>query len=278
MVTAAVEPAESRALRLEPRVIEALTSDLGVAAIHLLGRVGSTNDEARRLGREGSPDYTLVVAAEQTAGRGRRRRHWCSGPGGLYLSLVLRPSVPSFEYAAGLQLAAGIAVAEALVPFVPEPAELLWPNDVLCRGQKIAGVLVESEVTADRLESVICGMGINVSQERTAFAGELAGRAASLAMLSRRNLTLDEVLLGVLCRLQHWDGTLRHRGLAPIIERWVRLGRATLSGARVDVQTAHGMLEGEAVGLSPRGGLLVKTDRGVEEVVTGELIRVRRRT
>lgn len=272
---AAVDP---RAPRLDPEVVDALVGEIGVARIHLHGRVDSTNEEGRRLARQGAPDRTLIVASEQTAGRGRRRRHWRSEPGGLYVTMIFRPRVGSFEFAVGLQLAAGIAVAEAITPFTPQAPDLLWPNDVLCRGQKVAGVLVESDMTGNRLDAYVCGIGINVAQPAALFGGELDGRAASLAMLSGEAASLDSVLLAVVRRLLHWDRLLRGEGIAPVIRRWSELGQATLAAESVEVETADGVISGAVSGLSERGGLLVRTGEGLREILTGELIRVRRRS
>ena len=106
--------------------------------------IGSTNDEAMRLAREGAVHGTVVHADEQTAGRGRLSRRWLSPPGNLYLSIVLRPDVPAAR-SAEIGLVAALAVADAVDALLPQQvrATLKWPNDVLVRDGKIAGILLE---------------------------------------------------------------------------------------------------------------------------------------
>src|SRR5919198_6069394 len=133
--------------------------------LHRYETIGSTNDEARRLAREGAPAGTLVWAVAQSAGRGRRGHLWQSPPGNLYLSLVLRPDVPP-ALAPQLGFIAALALGDALDQLAGPGLQLRykWPNDVLAEGRKIAGILLESETAgAGRLEFVIIGIGVNIA-------------------------------------------------------------------------------------------------------------------
>lgn len=238
--------------------------------------VASTNTVARELGRAGAGDGTLVLAEEQTAGRGRRRRHWESPAGlGLYASVVLRPPTPSVDYAAAVQLAAGIAVAEALAHVQPHAAELLWPNDCYCLGQKIAGVLVEGEAIGPELDFLVCGFGVNVNQRRADFSDELSG-ATSARLLAGHSIDREDLLVRLMTGMQRWDDIARDAGLPAVIDRWLMLAPSAV-GSLVDVCTHHGLLHGRCAGLSSSGGLRVVVDGRTHEVEVGELIRVRRR-
>ena len=127
--------------------------------------IGSTNDEAKHLARDGAEEGTLVWAREQTAGRGRRGRGWVSPRGNLYLSLVLRPDCPAGR-AAQLGFVAALAVGDALRAILPRIERLTykWPNDVLIDGRKIAGVLLESEtVGSEKLSFIVVGVGVNLT-------------------------------------------------------------------------------------------------------------------
>src|SRR6185436_12611332 len=124
-----------------------------------LQSVGSTNDEAARLAAAGAAEGTVVWAREQTAGRGRRGRHWASPVGNLYTSAIVRPDCPAAR-AAELGFVAALAVAD-MVP-AGRPVRLKWPNDVLVEGAKVAGILPESSIGADgQAEHVILGIGVN---------------------------------------------------------------------------------------------------------------------
>ena len=177
------------------RASDALTADaVATAASARLGRpcrvlpkVGSTQDEALRWAKKGAPEGALVVAEEQTAGRGRRGRPWLS-PGGrsLYVSVVLRPRLSPAE-ASVLATAAGLAVAEAVESVHHLPTGLKWPNDVVVDGRKIAGILVEATVGVEFV--AVVGVGVNVSWPCGGFPAELAPRATSVSCeLERRCL------------------------------------------------------------------------------------------
>jgi hypothetical protein len=133
--------------------------------LHAFDRVESTNDEARRLAEQGAAAGAVVVAAEQVKGRGRHGRAWASPPGNLYASLLLRPDC-RIAAAAQLSLVASLALAEALVALAPPDADVRvkWPNDVLVRGAKVAGLLLESASAAhERVAWVVVGSGVNIA-------------------------------------------------------------------------------------------------------------------
>src|SRR5258708_4173593 len=132
--------------------------------LHRYDTVGSTNDEARQLARDGAPGGTLVWAAAQSAGRGRRGHLWQSPPGNLYLSMVLRPEAPPAN-APQLGFVAALALGDALDQLAAPGLQLRykWPNDLLAGGKKLAGILLESEMAAGGgLDFVILGIGVNL--------------------------------------------------------------------------------------------------------------------
>ena len=242
--------------------------------VHYRASVDSTNRLARQLGEAGAPDGTLVVADEQTAGRGRRQRTWVSPPGaGLYASVVIRPPFAAAESGPAIQLAAGIAVAEALDEFLPEKPSLRWPNDCFVRERKIAGVLVEAETTGRGFDFLVCGMGINVNHEANDFPPDVRGRATSLALQVGHRVSRLRVLEALLSALDSWESAWRGHGMGPIRERWLELSPGSVAG-RVSVRTDHGLMEGDADGLSDEGYLRIRSEGVVHEIAVGELIRV----
>ena len=164
----------------------------GVRRLVRLERVDSTQSEARRLAEAGAPDGTLVWARSQTAGKGRMGRRWRSAPGGLYASWLLRPKFPP-ERLAELSLACGEALAAALREF-GAAARVKPPNDVyaLCpdgKGRKIAGILCEASGSGGRLDWLIVGFGINVSNvpalKRSTSLRQASGRTVDVAVILR---------------------------------------------------------------------------------------------
>ena len=161
-----------------------------------LDETESSNDDALAAARGGAAHGALFGAESQTRGRGRRGSQWVSAPGeGLWFSVLLRPAL-SAELVSGLSLCAGLAVRAALAKRVAPSVGVKWPNDVLAGTGKLAGILVESQLTGPRVNSVVVGIGINVAQ--TAFPDALSSIATSLARLGSgpqsRELLLADVL------------------------------------------------------------------------------------
>ena len=162
---------------------------LPLGDLEYIPRLGSTNDEAGRLAQAGCPDLTLVIADEQTAGRGRLNRRWFTPPGAaLAFSLVLRPN-PAWIPANAQDVAwvlprltalGALAVCQALESRYPLNAQIKWPNDVLVSRRKLAGVLVEAAWAGERLNAAILGIGVNIASRSVPPASELLFPATSL--------------------------------------------------------------------------------------------------
>lgn len=237
--------------------------------------IASTNDRARELGRRGAADGCMVIAERQEAGRGRRGRRWESAPGGLYVSWLLRPPRRDQRYAAGLQLAAGVAVAETVGGLTGVLPTLLWPNDCLSGHAKLAGVLVEAESGAAGLDFLVCGIGVNVNQDAGDFPAELRGVAASLRTLSGKEFGLEEVAAELVRTLGPLEEAVRESGPEAVTARWQELS-PTAQDHDVELETVEGPVRGRSAGLGPLGGLRVECATATREITLGELIRVRR--
>ncbi|WP_135828721.1 biotin--[acetyl-CoA-carboxylase] ligase [Halorussus halobius] len=241
--------------------------------------VASTNDRARQLAREGAADVA-VLADEQTGGRGRLDREWSSPPGGVWLSLVLRPDLPP-AHAPALTLAAAVAVTDAARE-AGVPAEITWPNDVLVTepsersddgrgdaaagdrgGRKLAGVLTEMEGEADRVSWVVVGVGVNANVAADALPPDATSVAEQVGRVDRRAFVQR-----VLERFDELRGD-PEAALAAWRERSATLGR------RVRVATPSGAVVGEAVDVAFPGALVVETDDGRERVHAGDCEHLR---
>lgn len=214
----------------------------------------STNDDALAAAKNGAPHGAVFGAETQTRGRGRRGSEWVSTPGaGLWFSLLLRPDLAA-ELAPGLALCAGLAVREAVAARVSATVAVKWPNDVFADGRKVAGILVESQISAAKLGSVVIGIGINVAQK--AFPESLSSIATSLALLSASTLDREELLADVLIDLETSLEHLATRGM-PAIAEALRPHDALLDRRlRIDG------VQGVGAGIDASGRLLLRTDLG----------------
>jgi len=222
--------------------------------------IGSTNDEARRLAKQGAPHGLVVHADEQTAGRGRLMRTWFSPPGNLYLSILLRldmpvPRLPELSFVASLAVAETV---EALLPKRLRPV-LKWPNDVLVDGAKISGILLEMEGDA-----AILGIGLNVLEAPSGARYKTTTLVASGGLASVD--TARDILLE---RLGKFLDLWQQESFGAVRAAW--LGRSFPVGELVRVSTAGAIHEGRFAGLDDSGALLLETASGVERVVAGDI-------
>jgi BirA family biotin operon repressor/biotin-[acetyl-CoA-carboxylase] ligase len=193
------------------------------------------------------------------------------------MSVLLRPPVGAApDYAAGVQLAAGIAIAETISPLLSRPVELVWPNDVFCVGLKMAGVLVEGETTGQGLDFLVCGIGLNVNQARADFDPALGGVGGSLRMLAGERQDRHALLVRLLFTLESWERVARGGDGRALAERFVSLSPTSV-GCRTQVRVVEGLVEGESAGVTAQGALVLKTPAGVREIVVGELERAWRK-
>jgi len=241
--------------------------------IYYFHETTSTNDVAAAYAERGAPEGTMVIAAAQTSGRGRLGRSWYSPPGaGLYFSVVIRAA----RAAPFLTLAGGVAVAEGVRSATALPLEIKWPNDVVTRGtsgpsrrRKVAGVLAEASSTADGLQHVILGMGINLSP--ASYPQDLADRASSIETELGRAVEPGVVLAEVLTALAAELEPLARGEVSGLLARWRRLA-PTAMGTAVECDTPRGRAIGIATGIADDGALLVKVGDRVERVIAGEVV------
>jgi BirA family biotin operon repressor/biotin-[acetyl-CoA-carboxylase] ligase len=226
--------------------------------------LGSTSDRIAALAAAGEPAGLAVLALRQTAARGSRGRGWQSPVGNLSLSVLLRPA--GDVMAAGRwSLLAAVALAETASALLPDPAalELKWPNDVLLRRRKLAGILIDTAVDgAGALRWLILGMGVNL-----AVAPEVPGRAtAALAEEGIEPPAPEPFARALLDRLAAWEA----RSLPDLHAAW--LARAHPLGTPLAVAYGAQRLEGRFAGLSPEGHLLLDTADGRRTLATGEVL------
>jgi BirA family biotin operon repressor/biotin-[acetyl-CoA-carboxylase] ligase len=238
------------------------------SSLRFFPTIGSTNDVATSLGAEG----VVVVAAEQTAGRGRRGRTWFSPPGsGLYVSLVVAPAravanppraTRLLTLAVGVGLAQGIEAATGLRP------DLKWPNDVYVAGRKLAGILAEASGSGPAIETVTVGYGINIGP--MAYPPELRDRATSLESELGKRIEPYDVLAETLAGVASCYADLVGARFDAILDAWRGLAPGA-TGARVGWSTPSGVVHGVTAGVDEDGALLVRVGQRVERIVAGEL-------
>ncbi|WP_062198223.1 biotin--[acetyl-CoA-carboxylase] ligase [Massilibacterium senegalense] len=221
--------------------------------------ITSTQEVAKQLSVEGAKEGTIVVAEEQTKGRGRMNRPWNSKKSdGIYFSLILKPKI-SIQEAPQLTLLAAVGIVRAIKKVTDLDCHIKWPNDVLLNGRKLVGILTELQAEADQIHSVMIGIGINVNQKR--FPKELEKIATSLYLQMNKKIERVQVLQAVLEELEELYEDYIQYGFDVVKMLWESY--AISIGKEIHAHTLRGTITGTAKGITKQGVLLLEDANGV---------------
>lgn len=237
--------------------------------IYYFDQIDSTNIRAKQLGEEGVPHGTLIVAGQQNAGRGRRGRTWESPPGvSIYMSIVLRPEMAPVK-APMLTLVMALSAADSLKECTGLDVQIKWPNDIVLKGKKLAGILTEMSTEMDYINHVVIGVGINVNTER--LPEELEEKATSLRLETGRIIRRSEMIASIMKEFEkNYQLFIETQGIQQMQEKYNSL----LINREKEVRILGGKEEytAYALGINEKGELLVRRDNGeIEAVLAGEV-------
>jgi BirA family transcriptional regulator, biotin operon repressor / biotin---[acetyl-CoA-carboxylase] ligase len=228
--------------------------------IHFEESLTSTQKIAHRLSYDGVAEGTLVVAEEQTTGRGRLDRAWYSPKHtGIWMSMILRPQIPPSQ-APQLTLLAAVGVVQAIQEVTGLEPDIKWPNDILINQKKIVGILTELQAETDRINSVIIGIGINVNQELNHFPESLHSIASSLAIEKGEKIDRAKLVQVILFKIEKLYKEYLQHGFKVVKLLWESY--ATSIGKRIVARTLSGSIEGKAIGINDEGVLLLEDASG----------------
>ncbi len=247
------------------RIAGALGAGLMGRPLHWHATLPSTNAEAMRLAAAGAAEGTVVIAEEQTAGRGRRGRGWTSPAGGVWLSVVLRPALP-VDRLPLIGLVAAVAAARAIQSAAALRAKVKWPNDVLVGGAKVAGILTEA---GPGLAWVVLGIGVNANVPAALLPRGAPYPVTSLLEQAGGPIDRGRLAVALLRELECGYAVLRGEDRERVLASW-RVCSDTL-GRAVRVETMSRVVEGLAVDVDHNGALLVRTPGGIERFVAGDV-------
>ena len=236
-------------------------------------RTDSTNRVALELGHAGEPEGAVVLAEEQTAGRGRGGRAWHSERAtGIYVTLLLRPKLAPVQ-APLLTMMAGLSAHSAVQALTGLEVDLKWPNDLLVRGRKLGGILTEMHAEPGQIRFVIVGIGLNVNQEK--FPGELANLATSLRAETGKPQSRMQLLVRLLHEFESDYNRFLREGVATVVARFESVS-SYARGKRVRVTNGTESYVGTTAGLGPEGLLQVERDGGqLMTVIAGDVAEAR---
>ncbi|HJF33307.1 MAG TPA: biotin--[acetyl-CoA-carboxylase] ligase [Sporosarcina psychrophila] len=244
----------------EANVQKHLTTKKYGQHIHYFDTCKSTQFIAHDEEQNGAVDGTVIIAEEQTAGRGRMARPWSSSAGkGVWMSVIIRPALTP-QQAPQMTLVAAVAVTRAIQELTGIDPDIKWPNDILVKGKKVTGILTELQADPDQVKAVILGIGMNVNQDETDFPEELNGIAASLKMLTGKQVDRAQLIAKTLGFLEIYTDLYVKHGFGPIKLLWE--GYSNTTGKRIRAVMLNETIEGIALGISVEGVLELKLDDG----------------
>ncbi|MFA9556177.1 biotin--[acetyl-CoA-carboxylase] ligase [Evansella sp. AB-rgal1] len=230
--------------------------------------VDSTQTIANKLINEGIQSGTIVVANEQTGGKGRLGRSWHSPENtGVWMSLILQPEI-EIRHAPQLTLVMAVAVVRAITNVTNLEGKIKWPNDILLNGKKVSGILTEMQADPDRIKSVVIGIGLNVNQQE--FPEELSEIATSLSIESRKLYNRTEMIVQIVKEFEWLYQVYLEKGFLFIKPLW-ELHSMTI-GKRVNIHTMREVIVGIAKGIDEDGVLIVTDQDGVDQrIISGDI-------
>ncbi|MHA2142289.1 MAG: biotin--[acetyl-CoA-carboxylase] ligase [Candidatus Thorarchaeota archaeon] len=238
----------------------------------VLDEVGSTNAVAKKHVLEGEGEGLVVVADNQTEGRGRHDRVWISPKGSLYLSIVLEPRVDD-SLSPLLALLMGCASASAIMKLGVIPVRLKWPNDILVGKKKIGGILSELVTDNEHVKGVIVGVGINQNVERKVFPEEIRNGMTTIYEEICSNTSREHLASRIVGEIDRRLITIQAtQSFAPVLIEYK--GLCDTLGKKVRVDQGTDIIEGKAVEIDENGSLIVMTDAGKEAVTLGDVVHL----
>ncbi|SYX84555.1 biotin--[acetyl-CoA-carboxylase] ligase [Paenibacillus alvei] len=235
------------------------TSKLG-HQLRIIARTESTQNDAAVWALEGAEDGAVIIAEEQTGGRGRQGKSFHSPAGkGIWMSLILRPQIP-LQFTPQLTLLSAVALCRAMKRMSEVDLGIKWPNDILYEDKKVCGILTESSAEDERLVHVIAGVGISVNLEEHDYPEELRSKVTSLKIASGKEIDRASLVAECLFELEQLYKLYVEQGFAPIRTLWE--AQSVTIGRSLSVTTPNGIVSGVAQGLDDSGALIVLGEDG----------------
>lgn len=256
-------------LMTEAEIKSLMHTDWVAKEVLYFDTIDSTNTKAQELAEKGYPSGTLVVADKQESGKGRRGRSWVSPSGtGIFMTLMIKPDINP-NNASMLTLVAALAVAKAITSVTGEEAMIKWPNDIVINGKKVCGILTEMNAQFDYINHIVVGIGINVHNE--SFPEEISQMASSLMIeAGGKRFHRAQIIAETMSYFeQYYDTFLKTQDLSALVREYDKL--LVNRNKSVRVLDPKEPFDGKAMGITPKGELIVDTWESRRLVSSGEV-------
>jgi BirA family biotin operon repressor/biotin-[acetyl-CoA-carboxylase] ligase len=254
---------------MQENILRKTLADLPLAQIHYYNEIGSTNSLGLKMSSEGAPEYTLLVAESQTAGRGRFERRWLTKPGAsLAFSLVIHPERKEIQKLALFSPLGALAVCAAVTDQCGIEAEIKWPNDVLLDGRKTAGVLAEAAWDENELKGLVLGIGVNLLHASVPPENEILFPATCVQAHCSQPIQAESFLKSIIANLIHLRSLLQNDKFISHYQNWLAYVGEAVSLSKTGSEPVTGTL----LGVNNQGELRLKLpDGNIMEFAAGDL-------
>jgi len=250
---------------------ELKTKKIGKRAYYF-DTIDSTQNFALKIALNSRENGTVVISSRQTSGRGRLRRRWLSPHGGIWLSIILHPDF-DISITSLFPIAASLALSTAIEKTIGKKTELKWPNDLTIKGKKVAGMLIDVSVEANKIKSLVLGVGINFQIEQTRLEKSLKNTENfyGVASLVGKSNSANPVLLvkSFLYELENIFELLEKGKKKVIIKNWTK--KSSTIGKNIVISSSDGKIKGKAIKLDVDGALVIYSKKKYQKVIAGDL-------
>jgi len=256
-----------------------ITSNLKTKTIgkqaYYFDSIDSTQNQALKMAQDVANDGTVIVAAEQTGGRGREGRKWESPKGGIWISIILHPKF-DISITTLFPIASSLALSIAIEKVFSIKPELKWPNDLTIKGKKVAGMLVDVSLESNKIENLVLGVGINFDVNVKQIEKSLKGTPNFYGVASlgdqKQNIKPIQLVQTFLLELEKIYKALNERQIKKIISEWT--SRSSTIGKNVELNTADSKIKGKAIKIDDDGALIVLDNNKNHRVIAGDIIHL----
>ena len=258
-------------LMTEAEIKSLMHTDWVAKEVLYFDTIDSTNTKAQELAEKGYPSGTLVVADKQESGKGRRGRSWVSPSGtGIFMTLMIKPDINP-NNASMLTLVAALAVAKAITSVTGEEAMIKWPNDIVVNGKKVCGILTEGSLSAETLQCAYAVLGIGINVHNESFPEEISQMASSLMIeAGGKRFHRAQIIAETMSYFeQYYDTFLKTQDLSALVREYDEL--LVNRNKSVRVLDPKEPFDGKAMGITPKGELIVDTWESRKLVSSGEV-------
>jgi len=256
-----------------------ITSNLKTKTIgkqaYYFDSIDSTQNQALKMAQDVANDGTVIVASEQTGGKGRDGRKWMSPKGGIWISIILHPKF-DISITTLFPIASSLALSLAIEKTFSIKPELKWPNDLTINGKKVAGMLVDVSLESNRIENLVLGVGINFDVNTKQIEKSLKGTPNfyGVASLRDENQKVKPIQLvqTFLLELEKIYKALNEKQIKKIISEWT--SRSSTIGKNVELNTVDSKIKGKAIKIDDDGALIVSENNKIHKVIAGDIIHL----